>query len=463
MTAAPPPTGTPGEGHEGLRARLTGELVLPGDPGWDAARRAWHLVVDQRPEFVVSAETVADVVAVVTYAAAEGLRVVPQTTGHGAPAMQAISGCILLKTERMNGVEVDPVSRHARVEAGARWGDVVPLAAAHGLAALHGSSPDVGVVGYTLGGGVGWLARQYGLACNSVLAADVVTSDGSTLRVDADHHPDLFWALRGGGGSFGIVTALEFQLYPVRKVYAGVLFFPLERAAEVLHAWRQWTLTLPDSVTSIGRLLRFPPIPDLPEVLRGHSFVVVEACILGDELTASALLEPLRDLGAEIDTFALVPATELADLHMDPPQPVEALVHHRLLHAITDEAIDALVSAAGPHSDSPLLSVEVRHLGGALHHASDDDGVLGRVDADYLLIGIGLLGGAGAAAHVGEQLDLVVDALDPWGSDRDFLNLAERVSSPERLFGDHARRLADVAATYDPGGLMVANHPVRRQ
>ena len=152
-----------------------------------------------------------------------------------------------------------------------------PRRAEHGLAALAGSAPDVGVAGYTLGGGISWLARSHGLAANSVVAIEVVTADGVLRRVDETHEPELFWALRGGGGSFGVVTAIEFRLYPITEVYAGVLFFPSTAPAEVLEAWRQWLPSVPDSVTSVGRILRFPPIPDLPPYLSGQSYVVVEA------------------------------------------------------------------------------------------------------------------------------------------------------------------------------------------
>jgi FAD/FMN-containing dehydrogenase len=445
-----------------LRARLAGDVVTPADPDWDRARQAWNLAVDQRPDLVVHAETVGDVRETVAFAAARGLRVAPQGTGHGAPAMGDLAGTILLRTARMAQVEIDPVARRARVGAGALWQDVVPRAAEHGLAALAGSAADVGVVGYSLGGGIGWLARRYGLACNSILAAEVVAPDGRLLRVDRDHHPELFWALRGGGGSFGIVTALEFALYPVREVHAGVLFFPIERAGEVLQAWRTWTEDVPDAVTSVGRLLRFPPIPDLPEHLRGRSFVVVEACILDGEAAARDLLAPLRRLGAQIDTFATVPATRLAELHMDPPAPVPGLVHHRLLDTLTADALDAILAAAGPDVDAPLLSVELRHLGGALRRPDVEHGVLDHVAADYALVAVGVPTSPEVARAIVVHLDAVVAAAAGADTGRDYLNFAERTSTPARLFGeDHAGRLAAIAATYDPTGRLVANHAVR--
>ena len=163
----------------------------------------------------------------------------------------------------------------------------------YGLAALAGTSPNVGVVGYTLGGGMGWLARRYGLAANSVTAVEVVTLDGRLVRADADHEADIFWAVRGGGGSVGVVTALEMTLYPVSELYAGALFFPIERSSEVLHAWRRWTDTVPEEVTSLGRLLRLPPVDELPEPIRGREFVIVEAAYFGDATAGADLVRPL--------------------------------------------------------------------------------------------------------------------------------------------------------------------------
>ena len=229
---------------------------------------------------------------------------------------------MLINTSRMREVAVDGPGRSARAAAGALWMDVVPAAAEHGLAALHGSAPDVGVVGYTLGGGVSWLARRHGLASNSVTALELVTPAGELVRADAETEPDLFWALRGGGGSFGVVTAIEFRLYPVESVNAGWLIWPWDEATRVLTRWAEWTGDVPDEVTSVGRLLQVPPLPDLPDAVRGRQLVVVEAAILADEAESGRLLAPLRELEPEIDTFAQLPPVELATLHMDPPEPV---------------------------------------------------------------------------------------------------------------------------------------------
>ena len=247
-----------------LQSTIAGDVFVPGDPGYDDARRAFNLTVDQRPTVVVLAESVADVVRAVRFADLQGMRIAPQGTGHGAGPLEPLEGAMLLKLSRMRRVEIDAATRTARAEAGAEWQDVTVPAAEHGLAALAGTSANSGVTGYTLGGGIGWLARRYGLAASSVTAVELVTVDGRLVRADAEHEPDLLWAARGGGGSVGVVTALEMALFPVRELYAGVLFFPIERSSEVLLAWREWTDAVPDEVTSIGRILRFPPFPEIP-------------------------------------------------------------------------------------------------------------------------------------------------------------------------------------------------------
>jgi hypothetical protein len=441
----------------GLRLNLMSEADL----GWDQARRAWNLAADQRPRHVAFPETTDDVVKLVTFAAGDGLRVAPQGTGHGAGALGAIEDAVLMRPSRMRDVAIDPDRRRARVGAGVTWGEVQAAAAAHGLAGLAGTSPEIGVVGYTLGGGLGWLARRYGLACNSVLAMDVVTAHGLLLHVDREHEPDLFWALRGGGGSFGIVTALEFALYPVRELYAGALFWPQERAAEILQSWQAWTAGVPDSVTSVGRLLNLPPIPEIPERLRGRSFVLVEAGCLATEGEGIELLRPLRERGPEIDTFAMLPSTALGALHMDPVDPVPASIDGWLLEDLPLAAIDALVEAAGPGSGSPLLSVELRHLGGALLDAAPEHGALASLEARFAIATISLVPDADLAAAVERHSAIVRATLAPWEAERNYPNFAERSFSVSDFYSPATcERLGRVKARYDPRDLIRSTHPI---
>jgi hypothetical protein len=295
-------------------------------------------------------------------------------------------------------------------------------AAEHGLAALAGSSPDVGVVGYTLGGGLSFLARKHGLMTNHVTAIEVVTADGELRRVDADNDPDLFWALRGGGGSFGVVTAVELSLLELASVYAGHLWFPIERSAEVLRAWRDWTETVPEEVTSVGRILQFPPIPDIPEPMRGNSFAVVQAIYCGDEpAEMDALLEPLRALGPALDTFEVMTMTELSHLHMDPEHPVPGAGDGCMLDELTDEAIDVFVREV---VGKPILSTEIRHYGGAVARPRPEHGAVSAFAAPYIMFSVGIAPTAEAKAAVHATVASLLASLEPWRSGHTYLNFA---------------------------------------
>jgi hypothetical protein len=421
----------------------------------------WNVVHDQRPVAVAFAETADDVAAVVDFARAHGVRVAVQATGHFAASLAALDDAILLKTGRMRRVAVDAKRRRARVEAGAQWQDVSAPAAEHGLAGLAGSAPDVGVVGYTLGGGLGWLGRKYGLAANSVVSADVVTADGQLRTVDTDHEPDLFWALRGGGGSFAAVTALEFELYPVRELYAGDLFWPLERAPEVLHAWREWVATVPDELTSCGRIVHLPPIPEIPEFLRGRSFALVEAAFIGTESDGEALLRPLRELEPEIDTVAMIPPTRLGELHMDPPDPAPGLYDGGLLKSLPPDVLDALVDAVGRAGETALLSIELRHLGGALAKPSPGHGAAGTLDAEFAHFSLGLPMTPEMGAAIRTDVQRVLDVLAPADAGQTYFNFADHGVEPSALFTPNTlRRLQAIKRDVDSDDLFFACHPV---
>lgn len=440
-----------------LRARIRGRVTTPSDPEWDAERAAWALSFDQRPALVVRAADVDDVRIAVQYAAEHGLRVAAQGTGHNAHPLGDLGDTVLLRTDLMRGVRIDADRRTARVDAGVVWQEVVDAAAAHDLAALAGSSADVGVVGYTLGGGVSWLARSHGLAANSVTAIELVTADGELRRVDHDHDPELFWALRGGGGAFGVVTAMEFRLYPITSVHAGALFWPIDRAAEVLQAWRHWTVDLPASVMSSARVMKFPPLPQVPEPMRGRAFVIVEA-VLQDADIADEVLGGLRALGPLMDTFAPTPMAALSALHMDPPGPTPGIGEGALLRALEPESIDAFLRVV--IARDALMSAEFRVLGGALAPDREEGGVVSGMHGRYVMFAGGLTLTPEASAVTRAAVDDLLVALAPWRSETDYLNFAERTVSAERLFGADLARLLIIKRRVDPCDLVRSNHPL---
>jgi hypothetical protein len=447
-------------GH--LGSSLDSKVVLPGDERFDEARRAWNLAIDQRPAAVIFPESATAVAAAVGYAAERGLRVAAQGTGHNAGPLGSLADTVLLRTDRMRGIRFDPVARTARAEAGVVWLDVVQAAAQHGLAALADSSPDVGVTGYTLGGGLSFLGRRYGLAANNVTAAEVVPADGRWVRADREHEPGLFWALRGGGGSFGIVTALEFRLFPHTEAYAGAPWYPIERASEVLHAWGELTRgPVPDVLTTVGRLLNFPPIPQIPEPVRGKSFVIVEAYHLGDPAQADELLAPLRALRPVNDTMTTVPMPTLSHLHMDPEQPVPGTADGMMIGSLPAEAVDAFVQAAGPGAAFPLLSVEMRHLGGELVRPRPGNGALASLDARYVLFAAGMTPVPELAGPVTAQIETIKGALAPWAARQMYLNFAETQHPAAPFWTEQAyQRLRRIKADVDPDDIIRSNHPI---
>ncbi|MBD8022978.1 FAD-binding oxidoreductase [Microbacterium gallinarum] len=449
----------PGEHFERLRAELSGDLVLPGEDGWDSARAAWQLLVDQHPAAVVVAADVHDVATTVACARRLGLHVAPQSTGHAAGALGPLTDTILLRTARLDGIAIDAEARTARVGAGVTAAALAAAVAEHGCAAVSGMAPSVGVVGSTLGGGLGWLARSHGLGVNSILSIDAVDAQGHVIRVDAEHHADLFWAVRGGIAPV-IVTAIELQLHEIGELHAGALMWPLERAADVAHAWREWIEELPEAVTSLARVLRYPPIPEIPDFLRARSFVAVEAAIQADAATAASLLQPLRDLRPELDSVRPMSPAELSTVHGDPAHPAPGFGEAVVLTDITAASMDALIDVALEPSSQSLLSIELRHLGGRTAPGGTAGGVVSAIDGAGLVFAVGLVPFPGALAAVKDAATAVADRMQPFASSAVVKNFAERPTAAATLYGIDAERLRRVACAWDPEGVIRVGHPL---
>jgi FAD/FMN-containing dehydrogenase len=458
-SASPVPTA------HALRGLLGGRVHLPGDPGYDAARLPWNVAIDQRPAAVAVPRSAAEVATVVRVAAEAGLRVAPQSTGHNAGPLAArgLDDVVIVRTSEMNTAIADPVRGIVRVEGGAIWEPAVDAAAAHGKAVLHGSSPDVGIAGYSLGGGIGWYARQHGLATNSITAVEIVLADGELVRADAHTNPELFWAVRGGGGSFGVVTAIEFKMYDIATAYAGMLMWSLADIEPVLREWAAWAPTAPDEVTTAFRAMRLPDMPDLPEFLRGQELVVIDGAVLGSDERGAELIAGLRALRPFMDTFARVPAKSLVRLHMDPEGGAPFASDSAMLASFPDAAVDAFLAEAGPDARTSLLMAELRQLGGALGRTHEGGGVLSRLDAEF----VSFAGGIAATPELGAQAhaDAVrfTEALAPFANGREYLNFAENPVDPRAAYGaDVWTQLTGIRSAVDPHGVFAANHPVPR-
>ncbi|MFJ9434915.1 FAD-binding oxidoreductase [Streptomyces sp. NPDC101490] len=439
---------------EQLSAQLAGRLLT--QPAFTPFNPAFAV----RPAVLVSAENTRDVALTVTWAARRGLRVAVMATGHGITA--PIEDGVLITTERMNTVSVDHQARTATLQAGVRWAQVVEAAAAHGLAPVNGSSSAVGAVGYTLGGGTGPLSRAYGFAADHVRRARLVDATGTVHDVDATSDPDLFWALRGGKGNFGIVTELEIDLMPVADLYGGSVFYPAHSAHDVLHAFASWSTDLPQAVSTTSvALLRLPPLPEIPEPLRGQFVVQLRYAHLEGAEPGAALLEPMRAVAAPlVDTVQDIPYSAVDSIHQDPTDPMPFRDGGAGMTSLPAAAVDALLEAAGPEQDIPLPLVEVRLLGGAMaRQPAVPNAVSGR-DAAYALSVVGLMTDETAPLVPG-LVDGVVDAVAPWRTTSDLFNFIGPATS-ERVTGlwdtrDRAR-LLNVKRRLDPTGMFGAGH-----
>lgn len=448
-----------------LRGLLGGRVHLPGDPGYDGARVAWNFAVDQRPAAVAVPRTAAEVATIVRVAADAGLRIAPQATGHNAGplAAQGLDDVVLVRLSEMGSAIADPARGIVRVEGGAIWEPAVDAAAAHGKAVLHGSSPDVGIAGYSLGGGIGWYARKLGLATNSLTAVEIVVADGTLVRASADQNAELFWAVRGGGGNFGVVTALEFKMFDIETAYAGMLMWSLRDIEPVLREWAAWAPEAPDEVTTSFRAMRLPDMPDLPDFLRGQELVVIDGAVLGSDARGEELIANLRALNPFMDTFARVPAKSLVRLHMDPEGGAPFASDSIMLSQLPDAAIDAFITEAGPDAQSTLLMAELRQLGGALGRPHEGGGVLNRLDGQFLTFG----GGMAITPEMGAQAHAdavrLSEALAPFDNGRQYSNFAENPVDAREIFAEDSwRQLTGIRSAIDPDGVFVANHRVPR-
>ncbi|MEU7145594.1 FAD-binding oxidoreductase [Nocardia sp. NPDC046473] len=444
-----------GNNAENIADTFTGPVFRPGDAGYDEEIAGFQTAYTHRPALVVGAVHAEDVRAAVEYAARHGLPVAVQATGHGLSV--AADGGVLISTGRMTTLEIDPAARSARIGAGVRAGALVEAAAAHGLAPLNGSSPSVGVVGYLLGGGIGLLAREFGYAADHVRAIELVTADGRVRRlVPGD---ELFGAVLGSGGNFGVVTAIELGLLPVAEVYGGQLMFDTPLVERALDVWRQWTATVPDELTSTVAMLTFPDIPQVPAPLRGRYVASFRIAFNGSGEEGERLVAPLRAVGERLkDDLRTMPYAESHTIHSDPDHPHAYAATNALLSELSGETLSALLSAAGPDSGADAV-IDIRHLGGALSNPSET--VVNHRDAAYIVRIITDPDDETAAK------DKIRTALAPWtvGHSLNFLYGAgadaDEAQTQAGYSGDTYQRLANLKAKYDPHNMFRFNRNIR--
>lgn len=435
-----------------------GRILFPGDAGWDEARATFNPLVDQRPAAIAVPTDEREVAAVIGYARDRGWKVAPQATGHNPAPLGDLTDTLILNTSALTGIHIDAEAHRVRVGAAVRWRDVIAQLSDLGLAALHGSSPLVGVTGYSLGGGIGWLSRKYGLQANAVTSVDLVTAEGHLVRTDAVHEPELFWALRGGSGNFGVVTSLEFKVVDLRELYAGHLFFPFEKATEVLNTWASLLPTLPEELTTWVTLAHLPPFPEIPEPLRGRSFAIVMAAFLGNEQDGSALLAPLRALGPELDMMGMQSPVALGELAMDPDAPMPGRSTTSLLSGLPAPSVEALVKTAAP--GSPLAMVQFRHLGGAAARVPAGAGARGSLPGEIVMYAAGLVLAPEDVERLNAALGATWAIVSPYEVGK-YSNFVEAPADASDFWDAETwTRLRRAKALYDPRDVFKGNHHI---
>lgn len=442
-----------------LRAKTNCVVIGPRENGYDAGRATFNLTFQQFPAAIVLAESVADVQAAVRVARANGRAAGIKSAGHGAH--RACDGDVLISVAELRGIEIDAERAVARIEAGALWADVLRAAEPHGLMPIVGSTDQVSAVGYLMGGGAGLLSRKYGWASETMIGAEIVTADGELHKVDAEHEPELLWALRGSAGNFGVVTAVEVRLFPHSTIYGGTLMFAPERAREILLAYDAWTDQQPDEMGSFVTLAKLPP-PFAPPPFPDGRFVAVCIIYAGSEADGERLVAPLRELGPVGDTVTTIPSWQLATIANDPTEPLPMMERGGTVADLSPARIDELLAVAGPESDSVLPLVMLRHGRGQLARGTAADSPLAHPDAKYLLLAFGVVFEEGAADLVRAHLDRTHAVLGPVGSG--IPGLLGPGADGDRVRGSYDAqtwaRLVALKAELDPDNVFRFNHNI---
>ena len=459
-TAAAPTTATTAPDWAALRSAVRGRLVTPDEPAWDAARTPWLVNVPQHPAAVLEVADVEDVVAAVRWAVTHGVPVAAQPRGHAPRSV--LDGTLLLRTGALDGIVVDTARATARVGAGVQWGTLGAALDGTGLVGLAGSNPDPTVVGLLLGGGVSWFTRKHGFTANSVVSIDLVDATGTLVHVTRTADPDLFWAVRGGGGDFGIVVGVEIALFPAPEMYGGQLMWPVEHLVPVLRAFRDVTRTAPEGLSVWAHVLHFPPLPEFPEPIRGRSFVAMALTHLGTAAEAEQLIAPLRAAApVEMDLLGPVTPSTLGDVAGEPTDPMPGLEMSALLRDLDDAAIAGLAATVGDPRTCPLAIVQIRHLGGAFADEHPGHGATSPITEPYQLFALGIPAVPEVAAAIPHAFGAVREAVAHVVAGHRMPNfLADGDATASAYRPEVLERLRRIKTERDPDGVIRSNKPV---
>lgn len=446
-----------------------GQLILPGDTDYDQARKVWNGMIDRRPALIARCVTVSDVVASVNFAREQGLLISVRGGGHNVAGHATNNGGIIIDLSLMKAIEVDPEQRTAQAQAGVNWGELDRATQVYGLATPGGEVSVTGIAGLTLGGGVGYLRRKYGLSADNLIAVEMVTASGEVITADDNHNPELMWGLRGGGGNFGIVTRFTFRLHPVGPQIAGAtVMYPLSKAREMLQAWRSFTETAPDEISSAFMIWEIPPVPDFfPEELHGEKVCIIDAPYTGDPAVGTALLQPLRELAEPVlDLSGTQSYVEMQSAFDDLAPAYIQRYYWKSLNAqeLTDDLIDRIITH-GRTRPSPQTLLVIRHLGGAMSRVAADATAFGDRSAQFNISIDSIWVEPGDDEQNVSWTRAVWDDLRQYSDGGVYLNFPGFQEEGEALmraqFGQNYERLVALKQQYDPTNLFQLNQNIQ--
>jgi FAD/FMN-containing dehydrogenase len=447
-----------------LREALRGELVLPGDAEYDEARSVWNGMIDRRPALIARCTGTSDVIAAIGFARSEGLDAAVRGGSHNVAGNATCDGGLVIDLSPMKGVRVDSEARTVRAQGGLTWGELDAETQAFGLATTGGLVTTTGVAGFTLGGGIGWMMRKYGLACDNLISADLVTADGQIVHASESENTELLWGLRGGGGNFGVVTEFEFRLYPISQVYGGLIAWPADKGPEILKFWREWSLTAPDEVCTMAAFLYAPPEPFVPPEVVGHPIFGIACCHLDPEGSAEDDLRPLRELHPAVDVLGPMPYTAIQGM-FDAGTPRGSRNYWRsgYLQELTDEAIDTIYAAV-PGIPHPMGQLHIHQMGGAMGRVPQGATAFGSRDVPFLMNYIALWLDEGEDEKNIAWCKDASDAMTRFGTGHRYVNFLadEGEAGVESAYeAETLTRLQGLKAKYDPTNFFHFNQNIK--
>lgn len=451
---------------EKFKLSLQGELIQPGDRGYDESRKVWNGMIDKHPAFIVRCRTENDVINAVQFANQNSLPLAVRGGGHNVAGFGTCDDGIVIDLSPMKAIIVDPNGRTALAQGGLTWGDFDKATQSQALATTGGLISTTGIAGFTLGGGIGWLMRKYGLALDNLLSVRLVTAEGNCIAASKKENADLFWGIRGGGGNFGIITEFTFQLHPVGPVvYGGVLFHPLSRAKEFLHYYRRWVRTLPDEMSALVVFLTAPPEPFIPEYLRGTPMIAMGVCYTGDHELGEALMKPIREfIKPAVDMLGPIPYTALQSMFdTGAPKGILSYWKSEYLRNLDDLTIDEVIRYVGKMG-APNSQVHILYVEGAASRVDDDATSFGHRDAPFILHMIGMWTDPAETETQIEWARAFANGMKPYSTGSKFLNFLgdEGEAQVRAAYGEKKyARLVKLKNRFDPSNVFHLNHNIK--